>query len=216
MSNTQNRTFARRFCWSLILMQVIGLSSWADSRSKLFIAVVEEPPLNDIRGRTAREPIVKLEDKNHKPVAGMALTFTLPNRGPSGEFDGGTLTFSTSTGPDGHATATGFKPNNVIGKYKIRISIQDGKSRLTAIIKQRNFISDPTSTVISSSTYPSVSIPLVAAHALTITLVGAAIAGGAVAGGVAALKAGGSSPILISPGGTTVGAPQAQPQKNRH
>ncbi len=215
MSNTR-RTFASRLCWSLILMQVVGLSSWADSRSKLYIAVVGENPLNDIPGRIAREPIVQLMDKNHKPIAGMPLIFTLPKSGPSGTFDGGGLTFSTSTGQDGKAIATGFKPNNAVGNYKIRITIQNGKSKLTAAIKQRNFISNLTPNSISSVTYAAGSIPLVTAHVLTLNLalIGTAVAGGAVAGGVVALKSG-SSPIVISPGGTTVGAPQSQRQRIR-
>src|ERR1700712_3991708 len=45
----------------------------------LFITILEgEGELNDVRARTAREPIVQVEDENHKPVAGALVLFAIP------------------------------------------------------------------------------------------------------------------------------------------
>ena len=44
----------------------------------LNIVIVEgDGAINNIRQRTAREPIVQVEDQNHKPVAGAAVVFAL-------------------------------------------------------------------------------------------------------------------------------------------
>ncbi len=96
--------------------------------------------LNNIRQRTAREPIVQVEDKNHKAVAGALVLFTI-NSGPSGAggaVDGAT-TFSVRTGPDGKATLHGLKPNSVSGQFTITVSATLGVLTAAAIlIHQQN------------------------------------------------------------------------------
>ena len=57
----------------------------APAPAKLNIVIVEgEGAINNIRQRTAREPIVQVEDENHRPVAGAAVLFLLPENGPGG------------------------------------------------------------------------------------------------------------------------------------
>src|SRR3954447_17556088 len=64
-----------------------------------------EEAINNIRQRTAREPIVQVEDENHKPVAGAAVIFLLPNDGAGGTFAGGARTLTTVTDSKGQAVA---------------------------------------------------------------------------------------------------------------
>ena len=53
----------------------------------LNIVIVEgDGAINNIKQRTAREPIVQVEDQNHKPVAGAAVIFALPGQGAGGTF----------------------------------------------------------------------------------------------------------------------------------
>ena len=62
----------------------------------LVITILEgEGALNDIRQRTAREPIIEVRDENHKPIAGAVVLFTLQGSGPGGSFAEGAQTFST-------------------------------------------------------------------------------------------------------------------------
>ena len=57
---------------------------------KLNLLIVEgDGAINNIRQRTAREPIVQVEDENHRPVAGAAVLFLLPSRGAGGTFADG-------------------------------------------------------------------------------------------------------------------------------
>src|ERR1035437_2705000 len=59
---------------------------------ELNIVVVEgEGAINNVRQRAARAPVVRVEEQNHKPIAGAAVAFTLPTGGASGEFSNGAL-----------------------------------------------------------------------------------------------------------------------------
>ena len=53
--------------------------------------VVVEGAINNVRQRAARAPVVRVEEQNHKPIAGAAVAFTLPTGGASGEFSNGAL-----------------------------------------------------------------------------------------------------------------------------
>lgn len=115
--------------------------SVAAAPMSLHITILDgEDALNSIRERTAREPIVQVEDENHKPVAGALLLFTI-NGGPegaSGSFSGISSTLSVTTGPDGRGVAHGLLPNKTPGKYTITVSATLGTLVATAIIHQSN------------------------------------------------------------------------------
>src|ERR1043165_315721 len=81
---------------------------------QLNLVIVEgDGAINNIRQRTAREPIVQVEDENHRPVAGAAVVFTLPQTGAGGVFANGSNTLTAITNSQGRAIARGLKPNNV-------------------------------------------------------------------------------------------------------
>ena len=47
--------------------------------TELNIVVLEgEGATNNVRQRVARDPVVRVEDENHKPIVGAAVVFTLP------------------------------------------------------------------------------------------------------------------------------------------
>lgn len=106
----------------------------------LHITILDgEDALNSIRERTAREPIVQVEDENHKPVAGALLLFTINGggEGAGGSFSG-LSTLSVTTGADGRGIAHGLLPNKTPGKYTITVSATLGALVATAIIHQSN------------------------------------------------------------------------------
>src|ERR1700750_980899 len=78
----------------------------------LNLVVVEgEGAINNVRQRTARDPIIRGEDENHKPVGGAAVVFTLPSQGAGGSFASGAQTLTVMSNNQGLAVARGFKPN---------------------------------------------------------------------------------------------------------
>jgi hypothetical protein len=91
--------------------------------TELNIVVVEgEGAINNVRQRVAREPVVRVEDENHKPIAGVAVVFTLPTEGATGEFSNGAKSLTMMTDSQGKAAAQGLRLNQIAGKIPIHIN----------------------------------------------------------------------------------------------
>ena len=116
-----------RCIWAVALSVLLVMPAGAQDTpvpAMLNIVIVEgEGVINNVRQRVAREPIVQVEDENHKPVGGALVTFLLPGNGAGGSFANGSNTLTVVTGPDGRATATGLKANNVKGQYQVRVTV---------------------------------------------------------------------------------------------
>src|SRR3984885_12163944 len=88
----------------LLCFHFTGLPAWAQNPASLQIIIVEgEGAINNVKQRVNREPIVQVEDENHKPVAGAAIIFFLPTSGPSGTFANGSQTLTVTTDATGRA-----------------------------------------------------------------------------------------------------------------
>src|SRR5882724_7803996 len=106
----------------------------------LNLVVIEgEGSINNIRQRTAREPIVQVEDSNHKPVAGAIVAFTLPSRGASGVFANGSHTLTVTTNQQGQAAAR-FTPNGAKGQMQMRVNASFRGQTATTTITQTNAV----------------------------------------------------------------------------
>ena len=100
-----------------------------------------EGALNNIRERTAREPIVQVEDENHKPVSEAAVVFLIHggNNGASASF-GNSTSFTTKTGPDGKAQAQGLQVGTTPGTFTITVTATLGDLVAETVIHQSNVI----------------------------------------------------------------------------
>jgi hypothetical protein len=172
---------------------------------KLNIVIVEgDGAINNIRQRTAREPIVQVEDENHKPVAGAAVIFSLSGQGAGGSFAGNTQSLSVITDSQGRAVAHGFHPNNVQGQYQIHVTASNNGQTANANISQTNAVVAGAAGAAAAG----ISGKLIA----VLVIVGAAAAAG---GAYYATHNGGGgnsavtpSVIVITPGSGTVGPPK--------
>jgi hypothetical protein len=112
---------------STVIIASIVLAGFAVGQiqpSGFHIAIIDgEGALNNVKGRIAREPIVQVEDTNHKRVVGAYVSFDTPASGPSGVFADGSTHFVTTTDADGRAVAQGLKPNNITGKFEIHVHV---------------------------------------------------------------------------------------------
>ena len=91
--------------------------------TELNIVVVEgEGAINNVRQRAARDPVVRVEDENHKPIAGAAVVFTLPTEGATGEFSNGSKSVTMITDSQGLATAQSLRLNQIAGKMPIHVN----------------------------------------------------------------------------------------------
>lgn len=151
--------------------------------AELNIVIVEgEGATNNIRQRVAREPIVQVEDENHKPVAGAVVVFTLPTHGAGGVFADGAHTLTTVTNEQGQAVARGFSANNAKGPFQIHVNASKNGQTANATISMANIAAGGAAGAGAAS---GISGKLIA----VIAIVGAAAAGGA----IAAVKAGGGN-----------------------
>jgi hypothetical protein len=190
-----------RRCVSAVCLLVVNLFRLPAQGPlpKLNIVIVEgEGAINNVKQRVNREPIVQVEDENHKPIAGAAVVFFLPNQGPSGFFANGSKSLTVTTNADGRAAASSITRNNLSGQMAIRVTAAFAGQTATATITQTNVASIATGL-----------------SATTKWLLILGIAGGAAAGAVVLATRGSSSssgppvtpPITITAGTPTVGAP---------
>jgi hypothetical protein len=165
----------------------------------LIITILEgEGALNNIRQRTAREPIVQVEDKNHKRVTNGYVTFSVqPSAlGAGATFAGGVTSVTVATNSLGQATASGLVPNGTPGTFTISISATSGTLTATTVIVQTNLLGAAAAAGIGG---------FIATHTILFwTVIGAVVVSGTVTGVVLATRNSGTN-ISIGPGG--VGTP---------
>lgn len=198
-------------CLSVLLATLIALpvSPAAVAQGappKISLVIVEgEGAINNVRLRTAREPIVQVEDENHKPIAGAVVVFTLPSQGASGTFAGSAHTLTVVTDNTGRAVARGLRPNNVQGQFQIHVNASYQGQTASAVIGQSNVLA--AAGAGGAAAAAGISGKLIA----VLVVVGAAAAGGA-AYAVHASGGGGTATTAaattIAPGTGTVGPPR--------
>lgn len=186
----------------LILLNLFRAPAWAQAPTGLSINIVEgEGAINNIRQRVNREPIVQVEDQNHKPVAGAVVVFFLPDSGASGTFPDGSRMLMAVTDNQGRATARGIRPNGQSGPMQIRVTANFQGLSASSLITQTNIAG-----AAAASGFAGLS--LAAKLAIILGIAGGAAAAGAI---VATHSGGGggssSSTVVLSPGTPSVGAP---------
>ncbi len=89
---------------------------------RISVVVVEGEGLTtNVRTKVARDPVVRIEDDDHRPVDGAVVVFALPVSGTSGEFFNGAKNLTVVTAKDGLATARGLKTNEIPGPLQIYV-----------------------------------------------------------------------------------------------
>jgi hypothetical protein len=158
-----------------------------------------EGALNNIRQRTAREPIVQVEDKNHKRVTNGYVTFSVqPSAlGAGATFAGGLTTITVALDSLGRATANGLRPNGTAGTFTISISVTAGTLTATTVIVQTNLLG------VAGAASGGLT-GFIATHSLLFWTVVGVVVAGTVTGVVIATRNNGTT-ITAGPGG--VGTP---------
>ncbi len=175
-------------------------SADAPKRQLQILVIGGEGSINNVKQRTAREPVVEVRDENNRPVAGAIVFFKVPDYGASGTFTNGSKFLTVTTDSQGRAVATNFRPNNVQGQMQMQVTASLGGATASTVIHMQNG-AGAASQVAKSSSGTGKIIAIVAA-------VGAAAAVGIVVG----TRGGGSntpatvaSPTIITAGNGTVG-----------
>lgn len=187
--------------WKVLALALAALCCSAQTRGLRLVVVEGEGALNSVDARRAKEPVVRVEDSEERPVAGAVVNFILPAQGAGGEFLGGEMSFTGVAGADGTVVGRGLRPNRIAGPFQIRVTASARGETATAVIRQTN-VTSAEGVRASSRKYVWF----------------AAIGGAALAGVLAATLGGGSTPASTNPpvgGGTTVvpGVPSFGPPR---
>jgi hypothetical protein len=91
--------------------------------------------------RSTRPLVVEITDETGRPVPGAAVSFHLPEDGPSGTFANGLRTEVVTTDDRGRAALRSMQLNRAPGRFQIRIIAS--KEQATAGIVSFQYIVDP-------------------------------------------------------------------------
>ena len=163
---------------------------------QLNIVIVEgEGGINSIKQRTSREAIIQVEDENHRPIAGVAVAFILPNVGASGTFADGSKILMLTTDETGKAVARGLTPNNVSGTMSMRVTANYQGVSANATITQTNVAAAATTVGTAGTVAAGLSAKTIA----ILAVVGAVAAGGAAVAATRGGGGGGNPPPAATP-----------------
>ncbi len=170
-------------------------SLFATPDADLRIVILEgEDGVNVIKKKTAVRPIVEVRDKNNLPVAGVAVVFLLPSRGPGASFANGSKQFSGMTDVSGRIASPSLKPMGK-GAFQIQVRATYQGQTATSTISQTNF------STVAQATHAG-KTPGSSAHA-SADSAGAQGSGGAAGAGGTVPAAAGSAAVG---GGMSTGA----------
>jgi hypothetical protein len=197
----------------LLLSNLLGPPAQAQGTPGIQIVIVEgEGAINNVKERLNREVIVQVEDQNHKPVAGAAVSFFLPNDGPGGTFANGTNNLTTTTNAQGRATARGIQFNAQAGAMQIRVAASYAGRTASIVVNQSNVLSGASTGGGRASSGAGGGMSM----STKLLIIGAIVGGGVAAGVLLGTRSSTTSTpaavapptITITPGLVTVGGPQ--------
>ena len=188
-------------CVLLTLGGLLPVAKAQNAPGRIDIVVVEgEGASIAIRQHPTQDPAVRVEDEDHRPVANVAVVFTLPLAGASGEFANGSKTLTVLTDQNGVAAARGIRANGIPGKLPIYITATYRGVRARALIN------------MTVEAPPGVKPDLTSEKSSgkwKWILLGVAVAGGIGAGAyLYANRSSSSSPISVSAGSVVFGNPR--------
>jgi len=177
-----------------------------DDQPPFHILVIEgEGAINNIHQTVNRAATVLVEDENKTPLSGVAVSFFLPNDGPSGLFPNGSRVLTVFTDDKGIATSRPIRFSPLVGIMPIRVTASLFSQSVNATITQTNVASGQ---AVRSYVSPITRNQEPAGHGVHIpkkVWVTAIIVGAGVAAGVVLLNR--TSPPNATIGGATTTGP---------
>jgi hypothetical protein len=186
-----------------LLLVFCLLAASADAQGPPIKIVIQEGQgaINNIQQHRAKEPVVQVTHEDGEPVRQASVTFQLPVTGPGGTFADGNKMLTVQADEKGLAVGRGLRPNQIAGRFQIRVTASFQGATASAVISEIN--AQPAATGGGGSK-----------KFLIIALIG-----GAAAGGLAAALGGKSNssssvgtvsappPTVLVPGTPTIQPP---------
>jgi hypothetical protein len=188
----------------LTAMTWLLLGAPAFSQSQLKIVAIEGGgAFNNLKLRLGRDLLVEVRDETGRPLADAEVTFELPASGASGTFRGGALTQKVRTDNTGQARSIGLTPNDIEGRFTIKIrASKDGADGTTTIAQSNTLAGGITGGESKGSSKKFWVLGLLGGAAATAGVVLATQGGGS------SSPSGPAPGIGLSISGVSVGAPR--------
>ena len=155
----------------------------------LQIKVVEGEGAVHLPGaRSPRALTVEITDETGRPVTGAAVSFHLPEEGPSGTFANGLRTEIAISDARGRATLHGLQANRIGGRFQLRILASKEQARAGTVSFQ--YVAEPKGGAVAAATAPA------GRHRKWIAI-GVGLVGGAFAG-IAASRGSPPQPVAAA------------------
>jgi hypothetical protein len=120
-----------------LILLIACASAYADEILVLQLRVLEGEGLIQAAGaRSSRPIVVQVSDETGKPVEGAAVSFRLPESGPTARFRNGLKTEIAVTGPSGLASVRHMQWERAAGAVSIRVIAAKERARAGVIISQ--------------------------------------------------------------------------------
>ena len=156
----------------------------------LQIRVIEGEGTVHLPGSHSARPItVEITDETGRPVGGAAVSFHLPEDGPSGTFVNGLRTEVVTTDAHGRASLHGLLANRLAGRFQIRILASKEQARAGTVSFQ----------YVAESKGGGAKVSAPATSRRKWMMVAAAVAGGAVGGIMAARGSASPAAAAVAP-----------------
>jgi hypothetical protein len=165
--------------------------------------------MNSIRRPVSQDLAVRVEDEKKQPVAGAAVTFLLPDTGPSARFPDDRRVGMVTTNSQGEARVTGLRPNGVQGEFQIKVSASYQGKTASALITQTNVMALGPTEAGSSHKRLLIILGAAAGAGVAIALAKGSGGGGPSSSSTTPTPTGPSQPgaISITPGTPVVSGP---------
>jgi len=116
------------------------LAASADAQTSAIKILVQEGQgaINNIQQHRAKEPVVQVLHEDNEPAVGASVSFQLPDSGPGGSFNDNAKILTVQTDDKGQAVAHGLKPNDIAGRFQIRVTASYHGQTASAVVAQIN------------------------------------------------------------------------------
>ena len=182
----------------------------------LIRAVEGESAVHGAGTRIQRALTVQVTGETGQPVEGAAVSFRLPDTGPTGTFPSGLRTELALTDSQGRASAWGIRWGDESGSVQVRITAVKGSARAGTLVTQYLSAVNPAAVAASKAAGSDPSARRGSSAkwiAVVIAAAGAAAGGAAMTAGrqkqaaPAAATAAAQPPITIGPPSVSIGLP---------
>jgi len=130
-----------RFALSGLICSFVALSAFAaQDGASLRLLAIQGSQAENIVSQPARPIMVRVVDRNDRPVPDATVVFSAPRSGPGGDFADGSNSVIVFTNPQGIAVAPEYRANSDEGSYHIQIRAAYMSQIATISLMQRNIV----------------------------------------------------------------------------